>query len=133
MFGLAKNDYKDGIPPERIYEGGGRHGVKVTDKDAQIEANKYDGKSYGRWGNKKDLAYAREQIKGTEPGFMIDIPVNFDSKSVVFHNGGDKENPTTYKATHYRVKINKDGRTFHGFPIDETAGPIISKKMTNEF
>ena len=110
------------LKPENGYLRGKKHGIKVTDKDAQIYANK-EGISYGKWGSKKDLEIAGSLAETLEVGVFQDFPVNADSKSVVFHSGGSIDEIVQYPATHYRLRNNGNG-TFHGFPIDETAEPI---------
>jgi len=110
------------LKPENGYLRGKKHGIKVTDKDAQIYANK-EGISYGKWGSKKNLEIAGNLAETLEVGVFQDFPVNADSKSVVFHSGGSIDEIVQYPATHYRLRNNGNG-TFHGFPIDETAEPI---------
>ena len=110
------------LKPENGYLRGKKHGINVTDKDAQIYANK-EGISYGKWGSKKDLEIAGSLAETLEVGVFQDFPVNADSKSVVFHSGGSIDEIVQYPATHYRLRNNGNG-TFHGFPIDETAEPI---------
>ncbi|WP_196243780.1 RHS repeat-associated core domain-containing protein, partial [Lysinibacillus sphaericus] len=110
------------LKPEPGYLRGKRHGLKLSDKDAQITSNN-DKLPHGKWGNKKDLAYAGELADTLEPGGFKDFPVNPDSKSVVFHPNGDSNAPKAHPPTHYRLRNNGNG-TFHGFPIDHTAEEI---------
>ncbi|MGG5508267.1 RHS repeat-associated core domain-containing protein [Myroides sp. C6-3] len=109
------------LRPENGYIGGKRHGLKLSNKDAQILANNTRNPlPHGRWGSKTDLAYAGKLADQLEPGGFMDFPVNQDTKSVVFHSGIDVDTATPFPATHYRLRNNGNG-TFHGFPIDATA------------
>jgi RHS repeat-associated protein len=119
------------LRPENGYLGGKRHGVKLSNKDAQILANQPNklgaAVSHGKWGNKADLTHAGKMADLLEDGGFMDFPVNPDSKSVVFHPGVDPDIATPHPATHYRLQNNGNG-TFHGFPIDGTAEPITPGK-----
>lgn len=70
------------------------------------------------------MDYAGELAAKLEPGGFYDFPVNKDTKSGVFHPGGNPDAPVKNKPTHYRLRANTDGKTYHGFPIDGTAEPI---------
>ena len=125
-FGLA-------LKPENGYLRGKRHGIGVSDKDAQAEANR-SGQPYGRWGNKTDLSHAGELADTIEPGGtpekprkggFVDFPINDNSKSIVFYPTDSPDVIDARRPTHYRLRNNGTG-TFHGFPIDDGAKPIFN-------
>ena len=105
------------VRPELGYYGTKKHGIYWREGHATANTkNKFGVKvPQGQWGSVADLEYASQIASGLTPSFkMEDFPLPAGHTSIVWLPGPE---PTSVPATHFRIKVNPSGVTWHGFPI----------------
>ena len=99
------------LKPEASASGTKKHGLKWKEGPARA---KDTGNPQGQWGNKSDIGFATEKAKTLEVGKdgYFKLPEGHSSK-VHLPNG------TTVNAEYIWVRHNKNGKTWHGYPMRE--------------
>lgn len=114
---IAPNDTKKKVSiegnaslrPEKGYLGSKKHGLNWT--EGASRANDTD-TPQGQWGSMADLEFAAEKASTLEVNQSAEFALPSSSTSIVHMPDG-----STVKATRIWVRHNKNGVTFHGYPM----------------